>query len=128
MSDRVERKILALLSDSHESPYGNPIPGLDELGAGVPPEDFRSGLEMLTSVAGQEPREVVVRRIGEPVQADHEALALLTAAGLLPGRVALVRTEAERVIVYRAGMDESSGVSLPPDIAAHVFVALPRPS
>ena len=32
MSDRVERKILAMLPDHAESPYGNPIPGLDELG------------------------------------------------------------------------------------------------
>jgi DtxR family Mn-dependent transcriptional regulator len=32
MSERVERKILALLKDHQDSPYGNPIPGLDELG------------------------------------------------------------------------------------------------
>ena len=32
MSDRVERKILALLADHAESPYGNPIPGLEEFG------------------------------------------------------------------------------------------------
>ena len=32
MSDRVERKILAMLPDHALSPYGNPIPGLEELG------------------------------------------------------------------------------------------------
>ena len=32
MSDRVERKLLGMLGDPRESPYGNPIPGLDELG------------------------------------------------------------------------------------------------
>src|SRR5450756_1153998 len=32
MSERVERKILALIGEQRESPYGNPIPGLDELG------------------------------------------------------------------------------------------------
>ena len=42
MSERVERKILALLADHHNSPYGNPIPGLDELGE-EPGEDFRAG-------------------------------------------------------------------------------------
>ena len=36
MSDRVERKILALLADHAESPYGNPIPGLDEFGECLP--------------------------------------------------------------------------------------------
>ena len=43
MSERVERKILALLADHHNSPYGNPIPGLDELGE-EPGEDFRAGV------------------------------------------------------------------------------------
>ena len=38
-------------------------------------------------------RVVVVRRIGEPVQVDSEALGLLTAAGLLPGQPARVRRE-----------------------------------
>ena len=32
MSERVERKILALLGRPRRVPYGNPIPGLDELG------------------------------------------------------------------------------------------------
>jgi len=32
MSDRVERKLLSMLVDPRESPYGNPIPGLEELG------------------------------------------------------------------------------------------------
>ncbi|MGZ4559541.1 MAG: metal-dependent transcriptional regulator, partial [Mycobacteriaceae bacterium] len=32
MSERVERKLLAMLVDPRESPYGNPIPGLEELG------------------------------------------------------------------------------------------------
>ena len=32
MSERVERKLLELLDNPTESPYGNPIPGLEELG------------------------------------------------------------------------------------------------
>src|SRR5690606_4950312 len=32
MSEQVERKLLAMLDHPTESPYGNPIPGLDELG------------------------------------------------------------------------------------------------
>ena len=31
MSDRVERRILALIGDHRDSPWGNPIPGLEEL-------------------------------------------------------------------------------------------------
>ena len=97
MSERVERKILALLESPEQSPYGNPIPGLDELGADGETVDFLTGMTTLPLVAGLEQSEVVVRRIGEPLQADHEALALLTAAGLLPGQLAQVR----RVLTMR---------------------------
>ncbi|MBP6996041.1 MAG: metal-dependent transcriptional regulator [Phycicoccus sp.] len=122
MSERVERKILALLESPEQSPYGNPIPGLDELGADGETVDFLTGMTTLPLVAGLEQSEVVVRRIGEPLQADHEALALLTAAGLLPGQLAQVRSEDDRIIVFRSGATESTGVSLPTSIAAHVFV------
>ena len=122
MSERVERKILALLSDHHNSPYGNPIPGLDELGE-EPGEDFRAGVSTLVELAGDEPRLVRVRRIGEPVQVDHEALSLLTVAGLLPGERVAVRRADKRIIAVREGADETAGVSLPEGIATHVFAA-----
>jgi len=121
MSDRVERKILAMIKNSAESPYGNPIPGLDELGADES-EAFQEGVQSLTEVAGVDAVEVRVRRIGEPVQVDHEALSLLTAAGLLPGQPARVRVEDGRVLANRVGADEATGVSLPFDVASHVFV------
>ena len=122
MSERVERKILAMLPDHAESPYGNPIPGLEELGEIDERVDFRQGLSTLDDVATSEPATVVVRRIGEPVQVDSEALGLLTFAGLMPGQPARVRREGTRVIACRDGAEEASGVSLPSDIASHVFV------
>ncbi|NHA67958.1 metal-dependent transcriptional regulator [Phycicoccus flavus] len=123
MSDRVEQKILAILTDHLESPYGNPIPGLDELGEVGEMVDFRLGLRTLDRVADEGGASVIVRRIGEPVQVDSEALQLLTEAGLMPGQPARVRREGSRVVVSREGADESTGVSLPDDIAVHVFVA-----
>ncbi len=75
----------------------------------------------LTETVADEPRVVTIRRIGEPVQVDPEALALLTSAGVVPGaRVEVVR-QGGRVVAVREGGERSSGVSLPPDIAAHVF-------
>ena len=124
MSERVERKILAILPDHLESPYGTPIPGLDELGEVAELVDFRSGLSTLDAVAGEEPVVVVVRRIGEPVQVDSDALSLLTGAGLIPGASARVRRDGSRVLVCRDGEEESSGVSLPDEVASHVFVAV----
>jgi DtxR family Mn-dependent transcriptional regulator len=124
MSERVERKILALLKEHHDSPYGNPIPGLDELGEDDPAEDFRSGLKTLIELAGDQPETVLVRRIGEPVQVDHDALSLLTVARLLPGERVRVRREDGRVVAVREDAPESTGVSLPDDVAQHVFAAL----
>ena len=58
------------------------------------------------------------------MQVDHEALTLLTAAGLLPGQRVDVRREDGRVIAVREGGEEVAGVSLPDDVAQHVFAAL----
>ena len=125
MSERVERKILAMLNDHHDSPYGNPIPGLDELGEESPSEDFRLGLSTLTALAGPDTQTVLVRRIGEPVQVDHDALSLLTVARLLPGERVRVRRDGDRVLAYREGAPETTAVSLPDEVAQHVFAALP---
>jgi len=124
MSERVERKILALIGEHRESPYGNPIPGLDELGE-QPNEDFRRGVSSLLELADDGPSVVTVRRIGEPAQVEPEALNLLTQAGLMPGQRVRVRRESGRIVVVREGADEVAGVSLPEDVAAHVFADTP---
>ena len=120
MSEKVERKILGLIGEGLESPYGNPIPGLEELGVRQD-EDFLTGLSTLTAAVGAAPTVVTIRRIGEPVQVDPEALALLTSAGVVPGaRVEVVR-DGGRVVAVREGSEPSTGVSLPDDVAVHVF-------
>jgi DtxR family Mn-dependent transcriptional regulator len=124
ISERVERKILALIGEHRESPYGNPIPGLDELGEPLN-EDFRRGVTSLVELVVDGPIVVTVRRIGEPAQVEPEALNLLTQAGLMPGRRVRVRREDGRIVVVREGAAEVSGVSLPDDVAAHVFADSP---
>ena len=125
ISERVERKILALIGEHRESPYGNPIPGLDELGEPLN-EDFRRGVVSLVELAVDGPIVVTVRRIGEPAQVEPEALNLLTQAGLMPGRRVRVRREDGRIVVVREGAAEVSGVSLPDDVAAHVCADSPQ--
>jgi DtxR family Mn-dependent transcriptional regulator len=129
MSERVERKLLQVLHNPTESPYGTPIPGLEELGATESAEDFLGALgtlRPLSEVAGDEPVEVVVRRLGEPAQLDHDVLGLLHAAGLQPGasvRIQGVAGRAHRVLVL-TGQDQPD-VELDAEIASHVFVAVP---
>ena len=49
MSEAVERRLLELLDHPTESPYGNPIPGLGELGESKVGEEFMEGVESLSN-------------------------------------------------------------------------------
>src|SRR4051795_4493529 len=51
MSEAVERRLLEVLDHPTHSPYGNPIPGLEELGDADPHEGFLDGLVPLPSAA-----------------------------------------------------------------------------
>jgi len=93
MSDRVEAKLLDMLGGPLESPYGNPIPGLEELGGPASAAAaFRLGLQSLpdaltaVGAAGAEPR-FAVRRLGERLQMDVELMRRFADAGIRPGAV-----------------------------------------
>lgn len=124
MSERVERKLLTLLADPSESPYGNPIPGLDEIGG--PSErsgDFRQGVLPLTDAldgvsSDAAPPAFVVRRLGEPVQTDTELMGRLAAAGIRPGSGVSAFRQAGTVSVR----GEAAVVALPHSVAVHIFV------
>ena len=119
MSETVERRLLELLGHPTESPYGNPIPGLDELGDPGAEQGYRDGLVALDRVATPEEQKVLVRRIAEPVQTDTATMSRLRRAGVRPGAaVSVVRTSAG-VLVGSGG----ESTELPGSVAAHVFVA-----
>ncbi len=120
MSERVERKLLEILDHPTLSPYGNPIPGLQELGEVDGGELFLGdGLRQLSDLAGPAPTAIVVHRIGEPAQGDPEALAALQRAGLRPGQRVQVRRDGDRLLV--AGSDGRE-VDVEQRAAEHVFV------
>ncbi|MEV7021623.1 metal-dependent transcriptional regulator [Kitasatospora sp. NPDC093558] len=121
MSETVERKVLAMLGHPTQSPYGNPIPGLDELGdAKAEGEGFDAALVQLDSVKpGDEGVSVVVRRIGEPIQTDEGLMRTLRRAGVRPGSTVKVSPGVGGVLV---GTGENAA-ELGKDIAQHVFVA-----
>ena len=120
MSEQVERRLVELLEHPTESPYGNPIPGLDELGETVGPSDFLAGLESLTVAVkgGGEPVRRIVRRIAEEIQKDTEVMSVLRRVGALPGNDVLVSLGHDGVIVARQG--ETAEIDT--DAAGHIFV------
>jgi DtxR family transcriptional regulator, Mn-dependent transcriptional regulator len=120
MSDHVERKLLALLNNPHISPYGNPIPGLAELGATDAPS-FHDGVVSVATLDFANPDQVyTLRRIGEPLQVDTQLLADLKALGIVPGARLQFEHRARRVFIRLEGAHE--GESLVIDDAAHLFV------
>ena len=125
MSDRVEQRLLELLDHPQRSPYGNPIPGLDELGEHEPAGGFLDGVVSLTvfarELAGPGEATAVVARLGEPVQVDVELLGELRAAGVVPDARVVVRPGGAHVTV--AGVGSPAVIDLPDEIARHVFVA-----
>lgn len=121
MSDDVERRLVEILNTPTESPYGTPIPGLEELMAAPPAVvPFQEGVAPLSVVATSEPSEVVIRRLAEPVQ-HHESLKMLGGVDALPGsRVQAVRTgEGVRL----SARDTSTDLSVAE--ASLVFVSQP---
>ncbi|MCU1634974.1 MAG: Dihydrofolate reductase [Cryobacterium sp.] len=125
MSEQVERKILEILGHPTESPYGNPIPGLDELGDS-PAVAFMAGVTSVVDVvaASRVPVTAVIRRLGEPVQFDPELLGQLKQSGVLPGESGTFSAAGAYVLVQVEGY--SGGLELPHEVASHIFVATPE--
>jgi DtxR family Mn-dependent transcriptional regulator len=120
MSERVERKLMQILDHPTRSPYGNPIPGLDELGETDEAERFLGdGLRQLSELAQPTVATVVVHRIGEPAQGDPEALGVLHRAGLRPGERVQVRRDGGQV---RVSGQDGREVDVERGVAEHVFV------
>ncbi|MFD4878938.1 metal-dependent transcriptional regulator [Streptomyces sp. NPDC058420] len=120
MSEAVERRVLHLLRHPTTSPYGNPIPGLEELDernarSTLIEEDMISLNDFRLDPDGA---SAVVRRIGEPIQADPQLMHTLRRAGVQPGAVVQVTPSPGGVTVANA----EGTAELPAQAAAHVFV------
>ncbi|MBO9579022.1 MAG: metal-dependent transcriptional regulator [Microbacteriaceae bacterium] len=122
MSEQVERRLYDLLGEPTESPYGNPIPGLEEIGGKSSPEFMHGVVGVATALAstGEEVRGTI-RRIGEPVQVDPVLLQQFKEAGIVPGADASISRDGRDV---RFHVDGSAPIVLPAETASHVFVAV----
>jgi DtxR family transcriptional regulator, iron-dependent repressor len=118
MSETVERRLLELLDHPTESPYGNPIPGLDELGEKGRADEFMEGMVSLAEVSKPDQASVRVRRISEELQKDESLMSTLRRIGALPDQVVGVSTTADGVLVGSGG--EAAEIDF--ESAAHIFV------
>ncbi len=126
MSDRVERKLLSMLVDPRESPYGNPIPGLEELGGPAVGDEFRAGgvvalPDALQGASALQGVDLLVRRLGEPLQTDLELMGELSRLGVRPGRHVRAQRTGGPGDAVRVGTAEGS-LEVPAPAAHHVFV------
>jgi DtxR family Mn-dependent transcriptional regulator len=149
ISESVERRLYDLLGHPDRCPHGNPIPGLAELAAAVPPAPREPVLAALAALAGPAeaadsfvatlatPDEtmtdvlrdtdgavrVTVTRITEQLQSDMVLMLKLKRAGIQPGREVLLGSVKGGVRVTSATGDTDVTTDLDPEVASHVFVS-----
>ncbi|HML50043.1 MAG TPA: metal-dependent transcriptional regulator [Propionicimonas sp.] len=120
ISTDVERRLVEVLHAPTESPYGNPIPAIDERGGGSACDAFLGGAQVLAETLGDGGEHVVVlKRLSEALQADAAVLQVLAEVGMLPGRE-VGAAMLGRMLVLRA---DGRQVSLPATVADQIFVA-----
>lgn len=124
ISEQVERKLLKILGNPTESPYGNPIPGLSELGV-TATAAASDQVVPITALLGRANDQVIatIRRLAEPAQVDPELLVQLADSGVIPGNTATFTVNNDYI---RVAVDGTvSPIELRPEIAAFVFVDTP---
>ena len=119
ISEDVERRLVDLLGRPTESPYGNPIPGLDELGVVEAAPLFRDGNVQLADAVREAPARVVIERMSEEIQKDVEMMGTLRVAGIRPG--AQVEAEVGGLGVRLSAVGHP-GCEIDREASTHLFV------
>ncbi|BBX03077.1 dihydrofolate reductase [Mycolicibacterium moriokaense] len=120
MSEDVERRLVRVLDNPTTSPFGNPIPGLAELGLEDSSGPDRINLVRLTELPAGMPVAVVVRQLTEHVQGDVELIGRLKDAGVVPNaRVTVEVNDHGGVMIVIPGHEQ---VELPHHMAHAVKV------
>ena len=120
MSDRVERRLLEVLDTPRVSPYGNPIPALDELGVAKASTGKNEAEEpeiSLELAVDQKVSYITITRIGENPQAIPGFLDQAIEIGLVPGAtLGLARVDEDVEVTGDGGV-----LVLSKEAARHVF-------
>ena len=116
----MERRLVEILHSPTISPYGNPIPGLRELGVDVDDAPFSTGVVPLARLVSQD-RSVTstLVRMSENVQANAELIEVMANLGLRPGA-----TFTARIVPHGLDLRTDAGTCLIDDAVAELlFVA-----
>jgi DtxR family Mn-dependent transcriptional regulator len=118
MSEKVERRILALLDKPLVCPHGNPIPGLDQLGLPFATDQTGTLISLSEAALGAQ-GEVEISRISEQLQPDSELMHRLDEAGMRPGHRIRLAGAPHGVEVWVEGGRRTAFDKV---VADHVFV------
>lgn len=110
ISDQIEAQMRTNLDDPQFCPHGNPLPGNEHIAA---------GWLALTQVLPGE--KIIIRRIHETAEEDHQLMDFLEINGIVPGTPA----EITRVLAFNQTLDlqvEKHTVALGFPAAKYIFV------
>lgn len=122
ISDEAERRLVAILSNPGVSPYGNPIPALDDHGSLLesPPA---APLNLRGALAATGEATVTITRISEFVQADRPLLEVLASVGLRPGAQVAASFDDGRLCLRLPDADPADSCFVEDAVADHLFVS-----
>ena len=122
MSDEVERRVVAVLEDPTRSPFGNPIPSLEDVGA-ASTTDAQNGTRAV-DLRLDEPATVKVVQISEILQQGTEVQNPVISLGALVGQTVTL-TPLENGGVTLTTQDDET-VELAPEFAHALRVELSK--
>lgn len=117
MSEQVEQRLVALLGHPQTSPYGNPIPGLAELGEQDTPATTTVDL-IRADTAAQRGGRWEVLQIFEVVQNQPKVMAELRKGGIVPG--AVLGFESDQGLLV--AVTDQARTELSPEVAHGIHV------
>lgn len=125
MSREVEERIATHIEPPYVDPYGNPIPGLAELGIAETEvtsdgkDDPNPPVPLLEAITEEKAGRVRLDRIGERVQSDPHLLGELAGHGIIPGAEVGVERIADSFVLRGSTGGE---VAIPAVSAAQLHV------
>ena len=117
ISDDVEEHLVKLLGNPQTCPHGNPIPNPDGT-RNIAESNFDKKITPLTKSTPES--KAIIRRIGESIENDKDALEFVANNELMPGKsVEVIDLAFEEVLIQS---DDNRKVSIPAEIAKAIFV------